>query len=180
MLIGLFIAFIMIASIFGVVLDYYAAPATKLKYNNFKFQRVNEQYVTTINGKQHTFSFFPRDLEAIQVPDGVRTLLQQPVVTVTYDPKSDMAENLGEAQYYFEVQLQDITIERALTDNTNTTLPKKSCSDATPEQLVVELRQSNESRITVDKNCLVVNALDPFDLYQETERIIYSGLGVMT
>ena len=180
MVMGLFIAFIMIASIFGVVFDRFVAPSQSYEYGDFKFRVYNNQYIANINGKQHTFSFFPRDLEAIQVSDDVKALLDQPVLTVAYDPNSDMAEAFGEAQYYFEVQLDGKSIERALTDNTNfTSIPKKSCADATSSQPVIELRKSNESGIVADKNCLIINSLDQYDLYQQTERTIYTALGVM-
>ena len=105
MVLGIFIAFIMIASIFGVVLDRFATPSQSYKYGDYKFRAVNNQFITGINGKQHTFSFFPRDLEAIQISDDVKALLGQPVLTVTYDPNSEIADAFGEVQYYFEVQL---------------------------------------------------------------------------
>lgn len=179
--IGLIIAFLMISSIFGFVVDFAVQPSVKkLPYGDFKFKLVNQQYFATIDGEEHTFVFFPADLEFIQVSDEAKLLLEKPVLTVTYDPKSDIAENFGESQYYFEVQLQDVkVIERALTNNEGTNLLQKSCSDATPEQPVVELRKSDESKISAEGNCIVLNALDAYDLYQQTERLIYVLLGVM-
>jgi len=172
----------MISSIFGFVIDFAANPSVKkLKYGDFKFKFVNQQYFATVGGKERTFVFFPGDLEFIQISDGVKTLLKAPVLTVTYDPKSDIAENLGEAQYYFEVQLQDEkVIERGLINNEGTELPQKTCADATIEQPVVELRKGDVSIISADGNCVVVTALDAYDLYQQSERLIYTILGVMT
>jgi hypothetical protein len=181
MVIGLIIAFLMISSIFGFVVDFAFQPSVKkLKYNDIKFRLVNQQYFASIDGEERTFVFFPADLEFIQVPDDVKSLLGASVLTITYSPKSDIAENLGEAQYYFELQLQDkIVIERALTNNEGTELPQKSCADATDSQPVIELRRGDVSEIRADGNCVVVTALDAYDLYQQTERLVYVILGVM-
>jgi hypothetical protein len=179
---GLFIAFIMIFSIFGFVVDFAARPSVqKVKYGDYKFRIVNQQYITEINGQERVFAVFPGDIEYISMPDDVRQLLSKPVLTVSYDPKSGIAENLGEAQYYFELQLQDVkVIERALTDNEGTELPQRTCADATESQPVIEMSQGDDSSIKAEGYCIKMVARDAFDLYQQTERIIYLLLGVMS
>lgn len=181
MLMGLFIAFIMVFSIFGFVIDFAVRPSvSKAEYGDFKFKIVGEQYITKINGKEHVFVFFPGDLEFIQVSDEVRKLLESPVLAVTYNPNSSIAQNLGEAQYYFELQLQDVkAIERALTNNEGTQLSQKSCGDASEAEPVILLQKADESGIVAKDSCIILSAVDPFDLYQQTERIIYTVLGVM-
>ena len=178
--IGLIIAFIMVSSIFGFVADYASRSVSKIKYGDFKFKIVNQQYITKINGKEHTFVFFPRDLEYMTISEDVKKLLAAPVLTVTYDPKSSLAEKEAEAQYYFETQLDgEKVIERALTNNEGTELPQKSCADATPSQPVIELRKGDAFGIKAEGNCIMVMSADALELYQETERIIYMVLGVM-
>ena len=178
--IGLFIAFVMIFSAFGMVLDS-IRPSQKLEYNDFNFKYKDNQFFTRINGVEHGFLYFPGDLEYINVSESMKSLLSAPVVTVTYDPQSVIAEDLGTAQYYFEVQLQGVkVVERALTNNTGTALPQKSCVDATYASPVVELRLSDESSVVLDNKCLILNAVDARDLFHETERIVYSVLGVMS
>lgn len=178
-LIGLFFAFIMIFSIFGMVVEF-LSPEEKLEYGEYTFKIKNNQFFTKINGIERGFLFYPQDLEYITMPEEIKMLLSSPVFTVTYNPQSDMAEDLASAQYYFEVQLQDKVIERALTNNTDTSLPQKTCEDSTPENPVVELRQADESAITIDNTCIIIGAVDARDLYQQTERFIYTILGVMT
>ncbi len=180
--IGLFIIGIMVLSTIGLIVVNYTdnAAVTKLEYNDFTFRLANNQYFARIDGIEHGFVFFPGDLEFIAIPDDVKALLQSPVLTVTYDPQSNISENLGEAQYYFEVQLSDIKmIQRSLTNSSGTELPQASCADATDAQPVVDLRLSGVSGIKAEGNCIIVNSLDAYDLYQQTERIIYSVLGVM-
>ena len=181
MWIGLFIAFIMVFSIFGFIIDFAVQPSAKgAKYGDFKFRVVNQQYVTKINGVEHVFFFFPRDLEYILLSGEVKALLDKPVLIVTYDPKSNLSENFAESQYYFESQLADgKTIERALTNNEGTQLSQKSCSDATESQPVIELRKGEKSGVSAVGNCIQLSAVDAFDLYQQTERLIYTIFGVM-
>ena len=178
--IGLFIAFVMIFSVFGVVLDA-MRPSQKLEYNDFEFKFKDNQYFTKIDGVEHGFLFFPGDLEYVNVSVEMKSLLSAPVVTVTYDPQSSIAEDLATAQYYFEAQLQGVkVVERALTNNTGTSLSQKSCADATDALPVVELRLAGESSIVLDNKCIILSAVDARDLFQETERVVYSVLGVMS
>lgn len=177
----IFIAFIMIFSIFGFVVDFAVQPNVQtLKYNDVKFKLVNQQYFATIDGVERAFVFFPGDLEFIELSDDVRSKLSAPVLAVTYDQNSSVAENFGEAQYYFEVQLENVrVIERALINAEGTQLPEKSCADATEVQPVVELRLADSSGVSVENNCIIVSALDAYDLYQQVERVVYHVLGVM-
>ena len=176
----MFIAFVMIFSVFGVVLDSFR-PARKLDYNDFKFTVKDNQVFTVIDGVEHGFLFYPADLEYITMPEEVKALLSAPVFTVTYDPQSPIAEDLASAQYYFEAQLDGVkVIERGLTNNTGTTLPQRTCADATAVQPVIDLRSADESSITIDDNCIILNGVSARDIYQETERFIYVLLGVMS
>lgn len=182
-LMGLAIIGIMVLSTVAlVVVDLAVGPSTTLKYNGLKFKLVNQQYVAKIDGKQHTFIFFPRDIEYIQIPDDVKLLLQKPILTVTYNPNSTLASNFGEAQYYLETQLSDVKmIDRAVTNKyEGIELSLKTCAEATEAQPVIELLQSNQSIIKAEGNCIKVQALDDLDLYQETERLVYTVLGVMS
>lgn len=177
---GLFIIGIMVlSSLAFVVIDFTKSSGTSLKYGRFKFYSANNQYNVKINGKLHTFAFFPEDIEYAQLPDKAKNLLNAEVLTITYDANSSIASNLAEAQYYFEYQLSEIkAIERAAMSEAGT-LPVRTCADATESQPVIELKQAEKSDITVNENCITVNFLDAYDLYQQTERIAYFVLGVM-
>ena len=178
---GLFIAFVMISSVFGFVASYGSSKGQTVKYNGIKFVIVNDQYRTSIDGVQHNFIFFPGDIEYIQLSDKVKQLLTSPVISVTYDPSSELAENLAESQFYFNTQLRNkLVVEIAVTDDSTVQLPVKSCADSTISNPVIELRKGNQSSITAENSCIVVSALDSFDLYQLTERLVFTSLGVMS
>ncbi|MBI4146550.1 hypothetical protein HY489_04395 [Candidatus Woesearchaeota archaeon] len=175
---GIFIAAIMVFSIFGVTIEYFAGSDT-LKYNGYTFRQVNNQLLTRINGKDYTFASFPADLEYIQLTEETKKLLQKQVLVVTYDTNHTYAEASAQIQYYLETQLDSKIIQRALTNNTNTALPQADCSTATESQPVLQLTYANTSSIKTENNCLTLKAVDPYDLLRQAERITYHVLGIM-
>jgi len=177
---GLVIAAIMVLSILGVVVDFGTQPsAQKMPYGDFKFTPTQQGYTKKIDGKDFAFFYFPANLEYYAVPDNVKNLLEAPVYTVTYDPRSNLTQNFAEVQYYLEFQLEEIRfIEQGITSG-NDTLPQKTCADATAAQPVILLQQGDESKITAQESCIILQAVDGYDLYREAERIVYQILGVM-
>jgi len=173
---SLVIAFLLISSIFGFVLSYQAQD-TSVKYGKYRFNIIQNQYITNIDGKKMSFLMLPFDVESINISEA-KSLLQKEVWTVSYDQNSSFAEALADAQYYLEYQLEGKRIiERALLEDGQ--LPKRTCMDATDVQLVIELREANESDIVVSGNCIIISSFEPIDVYRQTERVVYDVLGVM-
>ena len=180
MVVGAFIAFIMIASIFVVTLDYIFSPAQGLNYNGTKFTSGGNQLFAKINGKDYSFLVYPSDLEDIELSPAAKELLKAQVLTVTYNPQSEMAQELASAQYYVEEQLKDVKIiDRAVLNNTGLVLSQKSCADGTASQPVIVLEMGNSSSVSVEENCINFTAFDAHDLLRMVERINYQALGVM-
>ena len=180
MVIAGLIAFLMVSSIAGLVFTQGPTGGpSSFRYNGYKFTPVQNGYRTSIDGEKHTFIFSPQDLEFYELTDDVLSLLNEEVFTVTYEPGNN-SQLLAEAQYYFELQLSNVRyIDRGLIDNTNTSLPQRTCADATDKQPVIELAYANISSITVEGNCIKVQAEGDYDLINQVERIIYAVLGVM-
>lgn len=178
--VSLFILFIMIFSVFGLVLYYAVPPQPPLEYNGFKFTVLQSGFQSEIGGVDRQFLFFPQDIEYISLSDEVKSALNQPVWTVAYNPQDVRNSTLGEAQYYLEFHLSDKrTIERALTNVTVESLPQKSCADATESQPVVLIEFANETGVFVENNCVRISSLSDLDLVRGVERVIYHVLGVM-
>jgi len=175
MLMGGFIAFIMVFSIFGFIADSFISP--KLRYNDFSFKVVDNQLVTKIDGRQYSFYSFPEDLKSFGIDSEASLLLAQPVLTITYDSNSSDASLFADIQYYIEQQLKDVrVIERAVT-NEGSSLPKRDCSDASESQPVILLK-SGEPSISVEGNCIILSG-ENRGLLMVSERVVYSVLGVM-
>jgi len=170
-----------IASAFGVAFDYLSPGSRGLKYNGHTFHQADQQYAVTVSDKELRFYYYPADLEYLTLDPQVTTLLDPPIYIITYDPQNEEAEAFAQLQFEFEQYLQNTkAISRALTNNTGTDLPQKTCADALPTQPVILLQQSNQSSITAQNNCIIINSTNPADLLSQGERIIYKLLGIMT
>ena len=179
MLVGGFIAFIMVASVFVVTLDYFVA-SSNYEYNGFVFNPGNNEWLVNVDGKQRSFIFLPSDLEYINFPPQAKELLNAEVLTITYDPFNDFSEDLGTAQFYFEDQLKEVKIiDRAVLNNSGLVLEQKSCADSTSAQPVIELHVSNKSNFESDHNCIKIYGVDGMDVLRMIERMVYHVLGVM-
>ncbi|PIN76023.1 hypothetical protein COV18_01205 [Candidatus Woesearchaeota archaeon CG10_big_fil_rev_8_21_14_0_10_37_12] len=182
-LIGLFFAFIMVSSVFGFVAYYTSPTASDLVYGEFSFRPITQngvqQYITEINNQDYGFLFFPGDLDYVDVSDETKALLNAPIYTITYDDASSLADFFGDVQYSLEFRLADQKlIERAVTSE-NSSLPMRTCVNATEYQPVIQLQEANESSISASNNCILVSAVDAYDLYRQSERLLYVILGVM-
>ncbi len=180
MLVGGFIAFIMIASVFVVTLDYVFSSPNNLVYNDFVFRAGNNEWLAELNGKEKSFIFFPGDLEYIELSPEAKEILSAPVLTVTYDASSELTSALATAQFYIEGQIKDVKIiDRAVLNNSGLSLEEKSCLNATVSQPVIELRSGNSSLFSQKDSCIRIEGIDSADILRFSERIIYHILGVM-
>jgi len=180
--VGGFIVFIMIFSVFGIVMNYTMNDSSKqeYEYGDFTFKVTNEGLVTAIDGKEQVFLILPSDVDFYDVPKEAKELLKQPMFTVTYDPKSYLAEAMAEAQFVLEQQLTpEKVIQRALINNSGTTIMQASCANATKGEPVIEFKESDETLIEVKDNCLILNAIDQSDIIRQEELIRYIITGVI-
>ncbi len=180
MVVALFFAFLMVASVVGFAVNFVSQSSNVLEYHDYKFKVNQNSFETEINGQPKEFLFFPGDIEWIELPEGTKELLESAVIAATYAPNSTIVEQLAEAQYYLESQLTDkLVIERTLTNSTGTSLPEKDCSSATAEYPVIKLQDADNTSIILENNCLIISASNFYDLMQQTERVVYSAFGVM-
>jgi len=178
--VSLGILFIMIFSVLGIVLNYSSPAQAPLIYNDIKFTALRNSFQATVDGVSRQFLFFPQDLEYIVIPDDVKSAIDSPVWTVTYNPFDERNSSLADAQYYIESHLSDKkSIEIALTNVTTESLPQKTCESATPDQPVILLSFANETSFVLENNCVKVGAVDDFDLFRHADRVVYHVLGVM-
>jgi len=178
--VGGFIAFIMIFSIFGIVMNYTVTGGNeKYQYGDYEFKIKDGAYVTEINGKEHAFIALPTDVDFYNISSEVKAMLKKPVLTVTYAPASTLAEAMAEAQFLLEQLHPEIIIQRALTDNNGTSLPQASCADATDANPVIEFRESDQTLIEAKNNCIIVHAVDESDTLRQEELLRYIILGVI-
>ena len=178
---GLFIALIMVLSVFGIALEYAfgGGSQNKVKYNGYTFTQGNGEWTTSYKGKTLSFSVPPDSLESIKLPLDAASLK---AVAITYNPSDDFADTLGGAQYNIQqvlLQTTDIYPIIGLTNATGTSQEQITCETATASTPVIYLMIANTTEITNENNCVKFSATTPSGLSDEMERFIYAALGII-
>jgi hypothetical protein len=100
-----------------------------------------------------------------------------------YDPGSEYAESLAEAQFSISQALEGakgVFVQAAFTSETEHSLPVVSCSNATQFVPVIIIGYAeNKTEIVLEDSCVAINARNRQEMIMAYERFLYSVLGVM-
>lgn len=180
--VSLFIAFIMITSIFGFIISYQTGQEPLLEYNKFVFYQGSSGLYTKIGDNKVYFYYNPYELEGINLSKDIQNrILDSKVVSITYNPSSKYKKMLGGIQYEFGdivYKALGIIVQRGLVDNKDYKLNKISCADATPFVPVILLEEGEEG-VRMENNCIVVAAEDDHGFLKLYTRLLYGLLGVI-
>jgi len=174
------LVFLMVSSTLGFIS--LQTQGTQLTYNGYDFVQTNQGYSTSIDDTQMTFQYFPDTIDHIEVPQSLlNTILNSKVVTVTYNPQDNNTESLALIQYnlFKTLEIKDIYIIRALTNNTGYNLPQVSCDNATFQNPVIHLKTGNQTEFTKENNCLIVSGYNRVEFAQIHDRLLYGLLEVI-
>jgi hypothetical protein len=174
-----FIAFIMISSIVGFI---YSGNEGQFKYNGIKFIQVYNQWRTTINHKQLTFDYFPSDVEQIELTSDITTaLLNKPEIDITSELNDTFSEEIALANYNMALTLNNMNIylRSGFTTNNTFNMPILTCKDATSAVPIIYFKQSNQTKITLENNCVIAEAKNNIDILRIKDRLLYSMLGII-
>lgn len=174
-----FIAFIMISSIIGFL---YGGETDTFKYKDIKFTRTQNQWFTTVNNQKLTFDYFPTEVEQIELnQDITTTLLNKPEIDTTSKINDTFSEEIALAQYNMALTLNNLNVylRRGFTTNNTFNLPIITCKGATFAVPIIYFKQSNETKITIEDNCIVAEARNNIDILRIKDRLLYSMLGIM-
>lgn len=181
-IVTLFMAFIMVFSIFAVIFDRYA-NVVKLKYNGYSFSQNGNVFATKINGREVYFDNFPKYVEDINLSSNVvNRILNTKMIYVTYDISQDTRQIMGKAQYDLQNALwQNFKIYAAasLMNESEYNLPIATCRNATAAVPVMELSYSNETEIRLDEYCIIVRSANEEGIVRLKDRLLLGLFGVM-
>ncbi len=179
---GLFIAFIMITSIFGFIVSYQTGQEPLLEYGKFVFYQSSSGLYTKIKDNKAYFYYNPYEMEGINLSKDIRNrILDSKVVSVTYNPSSKYKKMLGGIQYEFGVVVYKtlgIIVQQGLSDNKDYKLNKIDCTDATQFVPVILLEEGKEG-FRMENNCIIVTAEDDYGFLKLYTRLLYGLLGVI-
>ncbi len=183
--IALFLAAIMILSVFGIVLSNQSTlnDAGELEYNGITFRLINNQWAAEIKGKERSFFFSPVDLSGKTLPPELRqAILQTPTITIAFDPNISQLHYLDAARFELsEVLLLDLgkNIRHGVTNATGAyEFPVVSCQPSSDE-LFITFIEANVSSVRMDGNCVAIAAVTPVEYIQYSEKLIYLLLEVI-
>jgi hypothetical protein len=188
-LIGAFLAFLMVSSIFAVVLSGLHNPFSgqsngqTLEYNNIKFQLKNDQWTAEIRNSERSFFFHPQDLEFTNVDTKIKeAIIQTPDIFLVFNPNSTQIQFIDAARFEItQVLLLDFgkNVHHSVTSNTTLyDFPVLEC-ESNPNQLYITFIQGNQSETDINDNCISIETSNPVEYLQYTEKIIYQLLDVI-
>lgn len=186
MMVSIFIVAIMVLSTFGFILSYETGGGgQKQEYKGHKLIITEQGTKTKINDKSLYFTYFPTQLEDINISTTLKdTLKSMKMITITYDPSAEWAGTMADIQYQAEQTIPeytDIYIARGVTkaEGSDYTIPEITCKNATTGAPVLELIEGNATEITQKGNCIIATADSENDFYRIYERILYLLVGLM-
>jgi len=182
-LVSLFIAGIMILSTLGVILDYQSGGSNKMEYNGYKFEQMYDGIQTKINGQKFILTYFPEQLEHINVSAEAKQMLKNmQVFAITYDTESEYKESFAEQQFNLAEKLAiiDKYVISGVTNNTGMEqIPVITCSNATNVMPVILFQEGITTNMTLKNNCLTINIGSMYEAPQAGDLLFYQITGVM-
>jgi len=177
-----FIAFIMIFSVFGVVFFGFAAGGSSLKYNGFKFSRSGNVWATNIDGRQAIFSYYPADVELIEIKPEIIGMLRNKVeIDVTAGTNGTFIQSIALAHFQMKSTLGNFNIflREGYTTENKFNLPVIRCENATSLIPVIYFKEGNSTRVYSNESCIIVEANNNEDFIRAKDRIVYGLLDII-
>ena len=177
-----FMAFIMIGSVFGVIFFGFATGGTSLKYNDLKFVRKGNVWTTNINGKDAIFSYFPAEVELIEVKSEIIDMLRNKIeIDVTADANDTFIQSIALAQFQMKSTLGNfnVFVRDGSTTQNSFNMPIITCDDATQIVPVIYFKEGNETKIYFNESCIIVEADDNVDFIRAKDRIVYGMFDII-
>ena len=174
----LFIAIIMVMSVFGVMFyGFGSAGIQKKKYGDYTFLSTGEGHLLSINDQETTFAFLPESTEDLEVPADVKSRISgTKMLYLTADPEQADIQKISLAQYNFKRAVSAIYVysEIGQTSDPDGTAQIITCSNATQFVPVIDYRESNVTQLFMEGNCIVLEANSGDNFQRITDRLLYS------
>lgn len=176
---GVFIAFIMISSIFAILFYGFGETAQVDRYEGHTFRWTNEGYTVTLQGTTYAFDLLPQHVEMAYVDQEAGTLLRSAQAVITTSEQNSLyATDIAIASYNLNTLLgkQGIFVSNAFTDSQTPI----TCQDATPGNPVIYFQEALiASQTSVSDGCIIVMFDNPASLQQMVTKLLYMYLGII-
>lgn len=172
---GLFIAFIMMSSMFGVFLSQ-SSRNTKLRYNNHVFETPGDgKLYTEINNQEVYFFNNPDTFNTSYIPDKFITDLQNTgMLYFTLNKNDTLINEIMKLESDISTNVfstNNLYIQLGTTSNeTKDTI---TCENATEYIPVIYVKEDNNTDVTYENNCLIANVQSNSDIIKLRDSILY-------
>lgn len=181
---AVFVALIMILSIFGIMLG---NSDNELTYNKFKFKIVNSDlgnlFSTKVAKKELIFYNLPYMVENINMSPSIKnTINNAQFIAIGFDPSKDFNNSYVTLVRYDLINIfTEKGFEVTIQNSSIFSYPILSCENATSLIPVILISSSNETSIvenSQNKFCIVLNG-DRRELLMVQDRFIYGIFGII-
>lgn len=153
----LFLASIMILSIIGFSLNSTQSDTSSIKYNGYSFKQTEQGWITFIGNNPILISQNPNNLNEILLPDiTLQEINSANKIYFTFNPEDNIQSNL----YYFDAnirtRLKNFILSCTVDIGSCSNLPLKTCKDADSSSRIIQVSLANQSSITYENNCLLI------------------------
>ena len=172
-----FIAFIMISSVFGVLFYGFSSSGKReLDYEDFKFINRGNFWVSNINGVAALFTYFPADVENIKADaKAIDRLKNVAEIDTSSNFNDTFAEQIALAEYQMGITLNNFNIftRAGFTAQNKYKANIITCTNSTKFVPVIFFKSSNETKITLENDCVIAEAAKKEDVIKIKDRLAY-------
>ena len=178
---GWFIVITMVLSVVGFVgTEFFASRAAAAssaeEYNGYQLSNQYGQWSIVVRGQTFTFRHSPRELENMTIPMEIIPWLANGKIYLGYVPNDRFVVD-PQIQFIGSTLVQSgIIFQQACTIEEG--CPDIPLLDCTVKEGMV-LRSGDQTVMTTDNKCLVLQAVDEVDMHKLAELVSYHILGVM-
>lgn len=173
------IAGIMILSVIGFTMT--QSSSQTVKYNGYTFKLEDQKWTTKANNQKFSFYYLPSEVSYINSTN-LESLKYVKSVYLTFNPEQkylqvidlirfELAENLFNLEIY---PIQSVTLNNSLYN-----LPIITCLNATQFVPIIEFKESDETEIIIQNNCIILNSASEQDFIKLKDLLLYKILRVI-
>lgn len=182
---SLFICAIMILSVIGFMSND-GNSNSNLKYNNFSFS-LTEDNQWILNPKspekqQIMFYNHPSEVDYINISSETSSMLADTkMIYVTSDPDDLFKDAIGLAEFEMKdiMEKQGVYFVYSFTKENVFNKTIITCKNATFSVPVLYFRHGNETRISYESNCIILESESEYGILRLRDRILYDFFGVI-
>ena len=174
---GVLLIFFMISSVFGVLFFGFNEGSTSLRYGDYNFKSVQNQWGVKIGKKKLLFEYHPSDVDNLNLSEETKNrLLSSRMIYITSDFNDTTKQAIAQAAFQLTDHLieKNIIVVNAFTESTSYNTPIITCENATEFLPVLYFETHNITQIETINNCLMLRGESQFDFGRLRDRLLYA------